>query len=181
MATSRTTARRYAEAARSIADRDGSLAAWVAALETATEHLADPRLVRVLSDRALAFETRRSVAERVLGDAVTGGPRNLVLLLIQRGRPELVPQVSAELRRMLDRQQGIVHAAVTSAVPLTDAETTALSDRLATMTGGTVRLSVDVDPAILGGVMVRIGDRLIDGSVRGRLDRLRSRLAAGAL
>ena len=64
---------------------------------------------------------------------------------------------------------------------LEEAETTALRERLAGMTGGHVDLDTQVDPAILGGVMVRLGDRLIDGSVRGRLERLRTRLASGAL
>ena len=104
-----------------------------------------------------------------------------MLLLVRRGRIELLPEVAAQLRRLYDQRQGIVKATVTSAAPLTEAETIALRERLAGMTGGRVDLSVQVDPAILGGVMVRLGDRLIDGSVRGRLERLRTRLASGAL
>jgi F-type H+-transporting ATPase subunit delta len=181
MPTPRSTARRYAEAALSIAERDDSLGTWVAALETATGRLGAPELMRVLADPALSFDARRSVAERVMGDVVTGGPRNLVLLLVRRGRIELLPEVAAQLRRLYDQRQGIVKATVTSASPLTDADVSALRDRLAGMTGGHVDLSLQVDPDILGGVMVRIGDRLIDGSVRGRLERLRTRLATGAL
>lgn len=181
MPTPRSTARRYAEAALSIAERDDSLDTWVTAVETATQRLGVPELMRVLADPALAFDSRRSVAEQVMADAVTGGPRNLVLLLVRRGRIELLPEVATQLRRLYDQRQGIVKATVTSATPLTDAEMTALGERLAGMTGGRVDLSVQVDPAILGGVMVRMGDRLIDGSVRGRLERLRTRLASGAL
>lgn len=181
MPTPRSTARRYAEAALSIAERDDSLEMWVTALETASGRLDVPELTRVLADPALAFGSRRTVAEQVLGDAVTDGPRNLVLLLVRRGRIELLPDVAAHLRRLYDQREGIVKATVTSAAPLTEAETIALRERLAGMTGGRVDLSVEVDPAILGGVMVRLGDRLIDGSVRGRLERLRTRLASGAL
>ncbi len=181
MPTPRSTARRYAEAARSIAERDDSLEMWVTALDTATARLGQPELMRVLADPALSFESRRTVAEQVLADAVTGGPRNLVLLLVRRGRIELLPEVAAQLRRLYDQQQGIVSATVTSAAPLTDADVSALRERLAGMTGGRVEISLQVDPDIMGGVMVRIGDRLIDGSVRGRLERLRTRLAAGAL
>jgi len=179
MATPRSTARRYAEAARSIAERDGSLETWVTAVETAAQRLGVPELMRVLADPALSFDSRRSVAEQVLGDTVTGGPRNLVLLLVRRNRIELLPEVAAQLRRLYDQQQGIVSATVTSAAPLTDADVSALRERLAGMTGGRVDISLQVDPDILGGVMVRIGDRLIDGSVRGRLERLRTSLASG--
>jgi F-type H+-transporting ATPase subunit delta len=181
MPTPRSTARRYAEAALSIAERDDSLETWVTALETAAQRLDVPELVRILADPALPFASRRTVTEQVLADAVTGGPRNLVLLLVRRGRIELLPEVAAQIRRMYDQRLGIVKATVTSAAPLTDSETSALRELLAAMTGGRVDISVQVDPAILGGVMVRLGDRLIDGSVRGRLERLRTRLASGAL
>ena len=73
--------------------------------------------MRVLADPALSFDSRRSVAEQVLGDTVTGGPRNLVLLLVRRNRIELLPEVAAQLRRLYDQQQGIVSATVTSAAP----------------------------------------------------------------
>ncbi|MBX3028695.1 MAG: ATP synthase F1 subunit delta [Chloroflexi bacterium] len=181
MPTPRSTARRYAEAATQIADRDGTLGDWVAAVERASERLSAADLMRVLSDPAIPFADRRRVAEQVLGDTVTGGPRNLVLLLVRRGRIELLPQVAAELRRLHDQRAGIATAVVTSAAPLTPEEAAAVSQRLSEMTGDTVQLELQVDPSLLGGVQVRIGDRLIDGSVRGRLERLRSRLAAGAI
>ena len=180
MATLRSTARRYAEAAVSLAERDDSLGDWVDALETATSRLTEVQVLRVLADPAIPFDQRRRVAEAILGDSVTGAPRNLVLLLIRRGRIELLPRVAAEVRRLWEQRQGIVHAVVTSAAPLTQEESEAVRDRLAAMTGDTVRIELRVDPSLLGGVLVRMGDRLIDGSVRGRLERLRTRLTSGA-
>ena len=76
---------------------------------------------------------------------------------------------------------GIDPATATSAVPLGQEEVRAIATRLEAMTGGRVVARHDVDPAIIGGLTVRIGDRLIDASVRGRLERLRERLAAGTL
>jgi F-type H+-transporting ATPase subunit delta len=181
MATLRGSARRYAEAARSLAERDGSLGDWVAALETASSRLTDAQVMRVLADPAIAFDDRRRVTEAMLGDSVTGAPRNLVLLLVRRGRIELLPRVAAELRRMWEQRQGIVHAVVTSAAPLSQAEGDAVRDKLAAMTGDTVELELQVDPSLLGGVLVHMGDRLIDGSVRGRLERLRARLTSGVV
>jgi F-type H+-transporting ATPase subunit delta len=106
---------------------------------------------------------------------------NLVLLLLRRGRIELLPRVAREFDRLDDERLQITHATATSAAPLEEDEARALASRLEQLTGGTVALDLQVDPDIIGGLIVRVGDRLIDGSVRGRLERLRSRLVSGAL
>jgi F-type H+-transporting ATPase subunit delta len=106
---------------------------------------------------------------------------NLLALVMRRRRVELMPAVAREFRRLYNRRAGIVEAAATSAADLDDRELAALQSRLEQMTGGKVDLTTSVDPSLLGGIQVRIGDQLIDGSVRGRLERLRSRLEAGTL
>jgi F-type H+-transporting ATPase subunit delta len=176
MALTRTTARRYAEAAFEIAERDDSLAAWLAALAVAGERLTAPEVLRLLSNPAIAASARVEVLERILRDDVTGAPRNLLALLVRRGRFELLPAVIREFTRLHHRREGIVEAIVTSATPLEDSEVEALQQRLVAMTGSRVELQQQVDPDLLGGLQVRVGDRLIDGSVRGRLERLRAGL-----
>jgi F-type H+-transporting ATPase subunit delta len=86
-----------------------------------------------------------------------------------------------EFRRLDDRRQGVTNATATSAAALRPDEIQALTTRLEQSTDGRVALDVQVDPSLLGGLVVRIGDRLIDGSVRGRLERLRNQLISGAL
>jgi F-type H+-transporting ATPase subunit delta len=102
-------------------------------------------------------------------------------LLVKRGRIEQLPRVAAEFARRDDERNGLIHATATSAAPLGAEEVRAIAARLEQLTGARVALETNVDPDILGGVVVRIGDRLIDGSVRGRLERLRNQLASGAL
>ena len=174
-------ARRYAEAAFGIAERDGTIPAWLEQLDLAAEALGDDEASRVLGNPAIPAPERGEVADRILGDRVSGPVRNLVQLLLRRGRADLLPAVAREYRRLYDRHEGITQAEVISAAPLGDDEVVALRDRLAGMTGGRIELRFRIDPSILGGVVVRLGDRLIDGSVRGRLERLRARLAAGTL
>jgi len=106
--------------------------------------------------------------------------RNTIFLLIRRGRIEQLPRVVAEFVRLDERRQGITHATATSALPLTDTEIRALTARLEQMTGGRIALTTQVDESLLGGIVVRVGSQLIDGSVRGRLERLRNQLATGA-
>ena len=181
MPASRSTARRYAEAAFEIAQRDGTVEAWLDAFASAESLLADAGLQRVLASPAVPLESRDQLLRQVAGDRITGAPLRLMLLLVARGRIERLPDVAREFRRLHRRQEGITQATITSAAPLTEDEVAALTQRLAGMTGGRVEVSLDVDPGLLGGVQVRLGDRLIDGSVRGRLERLRSKLASGAL
>jgi F-type H+-transporting ATPase subunit delta len=181
MALTRSTARRYAEAAFQIAERDDSMTAWLAAFEVAEERLSDGDAARLLGNPALASDDRVRLLDRILGDDVDGAPRNLLALLVRRGRFDTLPAVGREFRRMHNRREGIVEARVTSAAPLDSTERDALQERLAAMTGSRVEMQLDVDADLLGGIQVRLGDQLIDGSVRGRLERLRARFSSTAI
>ena len=97
------------------------------------------------------------------------------------GGSKSVADIAHEFRRLHNKQAGIVEATATSAATLEPAEVDALRARLEQMTGAKIELDLLVDAQLLGGVQVRVGDLLIDGSVRGRLERLRGRLAAGTL
>ena len=176
MALARSTARRYAEAAFEIAERDDSMEAWTTALGIADERLTGEEAMRLLSNPSIAATARTDVLERILGDDVTGAPRNLLALMVQRGRFEQLPAVIREFGRLYRQREGIVEATVTSASALDATELEVLQARLETLTGARIELAQAVDPAILGGVVVRVGDQLIDGSVRGRLERLHTDL-----
>jgi F-type H+-transporting ATPase subunit delta len=181
MALARSTARRYAEAAFEIAERDDSMAAWHEALALAEERLASPEVVRLLANPSVPADARVSALERILGDDVTGAPRNLLALMVRRGRFELLPGVIREFTRLYRRREGIVEATVTSAQALDADEVKALHERLVSLTGARIELQQAVDPELLGGLQVRVGDRLIDGSVRGRLERMRSEFTSIAI
>lgn len=173
MALARSTARRYAEAAFEIAERDDSMEAWLAALVIAEERLVGPEVTRFLSNPSVPASSRIEVLERIVSDEVSGAQRNLLSLMVRRGRFEQLPAVIREFRRLFRLREGIVEATVTSAATLDAAEIAALQTRLEAMTGKSIELSQEVDPELLGGVQVRVGDQLIDGSVAGRLERLR--------
>jgi F-type H+-transporting ATPase subunit delta len=171
--------RRYAEAAFQLATRDGSIETWRRELEQAAS-VTDGELMDVLANPALPLDERLDVTNRVFAD-LSQSVRNIISLLVRRHRIEQLPRVVAEFIRLDERRQGITHANATSATSLTDLEVKALTARLEQMTGGKIALETDVDASLLGGLIVRVGDRLIDGSVRGRLERLRQQLAAGTM
>jgi F-type H+-transporting ATPase subunit delta len=174
-------ARRYAEAAFDIALRDDTVERWRSELEAASAVIGDERALSALANPALPIDQRSMAVAGLLQNVASGPVQNLVQLLLKRGRIEELPRVAAEFRRLDDRRQGITHATATSAAPLTPDEVRALTARLEQSTGNRIALDVQVDPSLLGGIVVRVGDRLIDGSVRGRLERLRNQLISGAL
>jgi F-type H+-transporting ATPase subunit delta len=176
-----TTARRYAEAAFEIAERDGTVDEWREQLERIATATSDDAVVRRLEDPNVPLETRVGALRKVLGPEMLPPIGNLLGLVLRRRRVEMLPAIAREFRRLYNRKEGIVEAAATSAAALDENELSALRKRLEQITGGKVELETKVDPTLLGGVQVRLGDLLIDGSVRGRLERLRSRLAAGTL
>jgi F-type H+-transporting ATPase subunit delta len=181
MARRDTAPRRYAEAAFEVGQRDGTVEAWRTELDAAADMIGDERLARALANPAIPLESRLEMAAATLGTAVSKPVLNLIGLMIRRGRIEELPRIAAEFRRLDNARQGITLATATSATPLTPDEIRAVTERMEQFTGGRVELEVQVDPSLLGGLVVRVGDRLIDGSVRGRLERLRNQLVSGAL
>ncbi len=181
-----TAARRYAEAVFEIARRDGTEDAWHAALDAAWQVLGPTDVLRIVENPAIPLPERQAGARSALAARtntaapVTAQLANLLSALVARRRVSLIPAIVGEYARLLDRQRGIAAAVVTSATPLSAEETEAIAARVASLAGTTVSLRTAVDPALIGGVTVRIGDRLIDASVRGRLERLRDRIVAGA-
>lgn len=180
MARRDTAPRRYAEAAFEVGLRDGTVETWRRELDQAAVTLDTGTLEETLANPAMPLDQRVAAAGQIFR-GLSRPVLNLVLLLLKRGRIEQLPRVAAEFRRLDDKRNGVTHATATSAAPLGPDEVRAITARLEQLTGGTIVLETSVDPDLLGGVVVRVGDRLIDGSVRGRLERLRQRLAAGSV
>jgi F-type H+-transporting ATPase subunit delta len=181
MARRESAVRRYAEAAFQVATRDETVDLWRSELETAGAIVADERVGRALANPSIPLEQRTATAEKTFSRIVSRPVLNLIGLMLRRGRIEELPRLAAEFRRLDNARQGITLATATSASPLSSDEVRALTERMEQFTGGRVELDVQVDPSLLGGLVVRVGDSLIDGSVRSRLERLRNQLVSGAL
>lgn len=179
MARPITAARRYAEAAFQLAQRDDALDRWGADLDVVAGIAASREAERMLDNPAIPLADRRAALEKLLQGRVQPPVAKLAAVLLERSRVALMPRVAAEYHRLLNMQRGIVTAVVTSAAPLTPHETAAVRARVEQMAGSKVELRAEVDPDLLGGLTVQVGDRLLDASVRGRLERLRDELLAG--
>ena len=175
-----TAARRYADAAFELASRDDTHDAWLEGLETAVQLLGDERVAAIVDSPAVALADREALIERLLAARVAASVLNLTRVLVQRGRIDALPAVATQYRRLLNRHRGVTEAIVTSAVPLSAAETAAVRAKIESMLGLSVELASRVDDDLIGGLTVRVGDRFIDASVRGRIERLRDQLVVGA-
>ena len=176
MALRDTSARRYAEAAFEIGRADGTLDAWERDMATIGETMRHPELRRLLQHPAIPFSEKERVLRRVMRRGVAAGPINLVLLMVRRGRPGAIDGMIERFTALLRRHRGIALAEVRTALPLDDGQRAELVSRLRTLTGSQVEVDETVDPDLIGGIAVRIGDQLYDATVRSRLERLRARL-----
>lgn len=175
-----TAARRYAEAAFELAARDGELDSWRDGLVLAAGLLGDAAASSVVDNPSVPLHDREAVVDRLLGGRVNPSVKNLAIMLTRRNRLDILPAIAVQYSRLVNRQRGVVEAVITSAAPLTPEETTALRAKVEAMTGATVDLQSAVDPALIGGLTLRVGDRLLDASIRGRFERLRDQLVTGA-
>jgi F-type H+-transporting ATPase subunit delta len=172
-------AKRYAAAAFAVAAENDAFDAWLTTLTSLARILQMPSARVVFLSPAVPSEQKRAALDRLLPDAPPT-VRNFLHILADRDRLDEVAGITDSLHDLINERRGIVTAEVTTAVPL-DAEMERLvAERLATYLDRPpekVVIRSRVDPTIIGGVIARIGDRLIDDSVRGRLDRLRQTLA----
>jgi len=140
-------------------------------------------LARVLFNPAFPEAGKKQILQKITAGSSTV-VRNAVLVLVDHGRITALPDLIEAFDERYARQQRQLEVELTTAVPIDDAQADLLRARLATQTGADIALSRKVDPAIIGGLVLRVRDLLIDASVRGKLDSLRlslrkARLTAG--
>ena len=168
-------ARRYGEAAYQIAREAGSEERWSEGLALMAAVFADPQVDALMQEARVSTADKIAIAEKTLA-SVDPLTLNLVRLLVLRGRTSLAAQIAEAFQELLDEARGISHALVTTAVPLSEGEAKAVAEKLGEITGKQVAVRARVDEAIIGGLVARIGDKLIDGSTRSRLAALKRRL-----
>jgi F-type H+-transporting ATPase subunit delta len=173
-----TAARRYAEAAFQIGSAEGNLDAWERDLGRIGQLMQDDELRRIVEHPVVPYADKERLLVRLAGPETIREAVELVLLMVRRGRPRAIGPMVRHFGELLRRERGIVLAEIRSALPLEDAQRSSVQERLAELTGEQVEMNEVVDESLIGGIAVRIGDRLYDASVRSRLERLRARLTA---
>ena len=182
MARSSTVARSYAEALFALGGRTGEHEAYARAFDAlATLLESDPLVRNFLRSPKIEVAAKKQVLERALQGRVPRLFLNFVLVVLDKRRQRLLSDMAREHRLLLDRHLGRMHVQVTLAHEADERMEEEIAAELTRVLGRKAIPHVRVDPAILGGIIVRYGDRVLDGSLRRRLLGLRHRLLETAL
>jgi len=171
-----TLARPYARAAFQFAVDNSVVDSWHQALLAVAAVVAEPSVAKVLDDPATTAPRRAATVVTVLGDDIPAGVAEFVSVMAENHRLGLSGEVArlfAELRSALDAAANVT---VTSAFDVADATVEQLAASLTAKLGKTVDMTVETDASLIGGAIIRAGDMVIDGSVRGRLHKLATAL-----
>ena len=172
MAELNTVARPYTKAAFEYALDKGSLDQWSNMLSTAALVVQDSTMAQVLSNPALTTEQKAEVLISVCEEQMDDAGRNFAYLLAEKQRLVLLPEISLQFEQLKAAQEKSVEVDLTTAYALDDQQQERLAQALSTKLGREVKLTSQVDKSILGGVVIRSNDLVIDGSVRARLAKL---------
>jgi F-type H+-transporting ATPase subunit delta len=177
-----TVSRSYAEALFELGEKHSAHDDFAQGLNTITSLLeSDPRVRAFLETPKIQVARKKSALRSALGDHVSPLFMNFVLTVLQKRRQRLIRPIAAEYRELLDEKLGRLHVQVTLAHEPDEAAEQAVTAELSRILGRSVIPHISVDPALLGGIVVRYGDRVMDGSLRRRLLSLRHRMVDAAL
>jgi F-type H+-transporting ATPase subunit delta len=178
MADKTTIARPYAQAAFDEARHQQALGRWLEGLVVAAQVVADPRVAKLIGNPHVTSAELAQLVIDVAGPRLDELGRNFVRTLAENHRLEVLPEISELFEQLKDEAEGTIDVTVTSAASLDEARRATLAAALERRFRRRVQLTCEVDPALIGGAVLRAGDMVIDGSLKSRLERLAYQLTA---
>ncbi len=170
-------ARRYAKALHAIAVENDILESMENELQFLAKILKQEKKFREVFYHPYILESeKKELIEKVFADKLSLYIMNFISFIIDKGREREVIVIVDEYTNLANETRNIVRADVTTAVPITDVEVSQIKANLEKKTGKDIRVSTKVDPAIMGGVVIRLGDKVMDGSIARHLERLQAGL-----
>ena len=176
MAETVTIARPYAEAAFKLAHEVNRLEPWSQMLELLELVVGDAEVARCVGDPNVSAQQMESLILGVCGERLDGAGRNFVQVLVHNDRLALMPEIRAMFEALRLAQEGVVEAEIYSAFAIDDAQVAQLVNKLESKYQRKVSAQVIVDPALIGGIKIVVGDKVVDATVRGKLDAMSAAL-----
>lgn len=171
-----TIARPYAEAVFKLAREKNNLAGWDEMLELLATVARDPQMQACFGNPNLTAQQLESLVLGIAGDKLDGLGRNFVQVLVHNGRLELLPQIHGLYQALKREQEGALEAKIISALPISDEQSRELVAQLETRYQRKISAKVEIDPQLIGGVKIMVGDKVIDATVRGKLEAMAAAL-----
>lgn len=172
-----TAARPYARAAFDLASQQGALDKWSDMLGFCAAVAHDSAMQTALDNPSLNKQQSAQLFNEVCGENIDQQGQNFIRLLSENDRLELLPEIAALYQHYRAQSEGTVDAELISALEVSEDQVSKIADSLAKRLGKKVSLSTRIDSSLIGGAIIKAGDMVIDGSVRGRLEKLSSTLA----
>jgi len=177
MAEAITIARPYALAAFDEAIKTGNLKGWSETLRSAAEATVNPEVCAAITSPRVARKQLESLMLALCGDKLSELEQNFIRLLVESQRLMVLPEIAAMFEAMRAEAEKSVDVVVTSAFDLDDAQKQKIAAAMKARTGREIRLSCEINRDLLGGIVIRAGDKVIDGSARTKISELANALA----
>jgi F-type H+-transporting ATPase subunit delta len=177
MAELATIARPYAEAVFKLAKQRNALPAWSDQLALIASVYEDPQMQAAMANPKVDSAAVERLLLAICGERISGDARNLIQLLVHNRRLAVLPEIRALYEDLKLQDEGMVDAKISSAFPMDDAQRNQLVNLLSTRFKRKINATVTVDPELIGGVKVEVGDKVWDASVRGKLQTMATTLA----
>lgn len=177
MAERNTIARPYAEAVFQLAQKGGDYARWSDALELLAAVTKEKHLAPLLGSPRISRTDLANLLIDIAGPRLDDAGRNLVRVLADARRLALLPEIRAQYNELRAEAEGTIDARLITAQPVDSAASDKIAAALSKRLNRKVTLTAETDPSLLGGAIIRAGDLVIDGSVRGRLERMSATLS----
>jgi F-type H+-transporting ATPase subunit delta len=171
-----TIARPYAEAVFALANESGTLDQWSEMLDFVASLMQDGTMQRLVNEPA---QVKSQISELIIGiggGKLTQEEQNLVRLLAENGRLQIASEIARRYESLKNRERGVLDVDVTTAFPLDEAQQQSIAAVLKNKLGREIRITSSEEPALIGGVVIRAGDLVIDSSVQGQLTKLANEL-----
>ena len=176
-----TVVRNYAETLFDLAGRHDGVEAFGTGVAVVSELMEDARVREFLATPRVTADDKKAALRRALGDSVPYMLLRFLHVVIDKRRQRLIPAIADAYGALLERHLGRRHMEVTLARPMTREEASGLAAQLSSATGATVIPTIRVNPGIIGGIVIREGDTVYDGSVKRQLDAMRRKLMRAEL
>lgn len=170
--------KRYATALFDLAVSEGAMAKYEEEVKVIVRALRDePDFMAVLNDHKVTKENKISLVENVFTDKVSNPIVGLLVLLVNKGRQGHLLEILEAFLERVKAESGITKAVITSAVPLKEAQVTAIREKLEAGTKSKIEIETIVDTSIIAGLVIRVGDKVVDASIKGEMQTLKKQLS----